>query len=199
MGNCVEAPLHDGKRSTTDYVKAIKNTKADCTWGQICSVSPVVKAGIAYGLITPNKPKSAKNNARKKNAEAAPSTVPATLPKQYTTSPSGIDIELTVSTNRPITRPVGISSRVNQKPHEAEEVLNVDQVIAEHREEIVNFHTNGVIKGSGKVLHKILVDGGSVVNLIPDFVARELGLKRCNGRARIRTATGDTFGINFYV
>ena len=82
-------------------------------------------------------------------------------------------------------------------------MLNVTRVIAEPREEVVNFHTEGKVevKGKEKHLHRVLIDGGSVVNLIPDVVARELGLTFCQSKDRmltIRTATGTTLQIRYY-
>ena len=46
----------------------------------------------------------------------------------------------------------------------------------------------------------MLIDGGSVVNLITDGVARMIGAVYCqNTDLRIRTATGDIVPINYYV
>ena len=66
---------------------------------------------------------------------------------------------------------------------------------------MVNFYTEGIVhsKTESTPLRQILVDGGSVVNLIPNVVARQCGLPFCqNDDLQIRTATGATLDIHYY-
>ena len=199
------------------------------------TVSPVVKAGIAYGMITPYKDGKKRTAVKRKEQQEVDKSsqvsgtgekrkdstpvekstpvqpepsrqtgmfpwtdVPPNPPRPFVSAEGG------TRNNRPIARPVGIAERLQKGQRTAEqeeEVLNVDQVIAEPIGEVANFHTCGIVKEKRRILHKILVDGGSVINLMPDAVARELGLRFCNAdrRTHIGTATGATFGINFFV
>ena len=69
--------------------------------------------------------------------------------------------------------------------------------LQEPTEEVYNFHT--IAQVNGRTLQNVLIDGGSVVNLIPDRVARELRLiYRQNNDLQIRTATGDIWPIHYY-
>ena len=69
--------------------------------------------------------------------------------------------------------------------------------LPEPTEEVHNFHTIGQV--NGRTLQNVLIDRGSIVNLIPDRVARELRLVyRQNNDLQIRTATGDIWPIHYY-
>lgn len=100
----------------------------------------------------------------------------------------------------PQTRSLNLNT---EKTQDGNHTMAVDQVIAETTDEIVNFHTEGTIqvKENTKLLHRILIDWGSVVNLMPDGVARELVLTYWqNDRLlQIRTTTGDVIQIKYYV
>ena len=75
--------------------------------------------------------------------------------------------------------------------------VSVTGALQEPTEEVYNFHT--VAQVNGRTLQNVLIDGGSVVNLIPDRVARELKLTyRQNNDLQIRTATGDIWPIHYY-
>ena len=231
-----------------DYVKAIRDTPVVTTVGQIISVSPVVRGGLAFSMIVPKNQKKGSN----KNYLG----VPGSEPRTTATNPSNEKekqrpraateektTEKTPIAARKIAQPVGLNKRTRIATTEdnangednvkttgrtqvktgtgkevarrgegeaatelvgtESEVLNINQVIAEPTEEVVNFHTEGKIevKGRERHLHRILIDGGSVVNLIPDVVARELGLTFCQSKDRmltIRTATGNTLQIRYY-
>lgn len=67
----------------------------------------------------------------------------------------------------------------------------------------MKLHTKRIVevKGKEKHLHRILLNGESVVNLIPNMIATELGLTFCQSKDRmltICTATGTTLQIRYY-
>ena len=79
-----------------------------------------------------------------------------------------------------------------------------DGVLQEPAIRIFNFHTNGEVwplgkgKEAGYRIGKILLDGGAVVNLMPEKTARRLGLKlEENDDIVIRTATNEVRSIRF--
>ena len=79
-----------------------------------------------------------------------------------------------------------------------------DGVLQEPGIRIFNFHTNGEVwplgkgKEAGYRIGKILLDGGAVVNLMPEKTARRLGLRlEENDDIVIRTATNEVRSIRF--
>lgn len=76
-------------------------------------------------------------------------------------------------------------------------------VLAEPDCQIMNFHTSGNVWGSGYSvgkaykIGKILIDGGAVVNLMPERIAERLGFELIdNNDIVIRTATDETRPIH---
>ena len=79
-----------------------------------------------------------------------------------------------------------------------------DGVLQEPRMRIFNFHTTGEVWPAGKTggtgyrIGKILLDGGAVVNLMPETTARKLGLSLLNNdHVVIRTATNEVRTIRY--
>lgn len=76
-------------------------------------------------------------------------------------------------------------------------------VLPEPTIRVFNFHTNGAVwsvwgQGTGYRIGKILIDGGAVVNLMPEKVARKLGLTlQENDDIVIRTATNEIRSIRY--
>ena len=131
-----------------DYLQTIRDIPVPITFGQLVTVSPSVRAGIAYGMTVPRP--------QRKKGKSTP------------------------------VEPVTIDE--------------AGMVISEPQGEMVNFYTEGMVNGDKEALSKILVDGGSVVNLIPDRIARQYRLKRSqNTNLQIRTATGSIVPIAYCV
>ena len=81
-----------------------------------------------------------------------------------------------------------------------------EKLIPEPTGEVYNFHTNGAVmlrtSGTLKVknIFKIMLDGGTVVNMIPHRVAARLDLHLIrNDDLKIRTATREVVPISYYV
>ena len=92
---------------------------------------------------------------------------------------------------------VRLTARVQDSQAATRVSISAPEALPEPTEEIHNFHTSGQV--NGRTLQDVLIDGGSVVNLIPDRVARELRvIYRQNSDLQIRMATGDIWPIHYY-
>ena len=111
------------------------------------SYSPAIKAEFAYRMIFSPKPRKQKGKEGKDSKE-------------------GEEIR-----EREERRNGGERNSIDRMAMAVQE-----EVIAEPTEEMSNFYTEGIVQvGNRKSqMHKILIDGGFVVNLIPDGVAREI-------------------------
>lgn len=91
-----------------------------------------------------------------------------------------------------------------EKPSNPEnnQVETIRRAFSETRSNIANFYTFGKIKrpqGHYEV-KKILIDGGSVVNLIPEYIVNQTGLEKKRGPGLwIKIANGGTTAMDSYV
>lgn len=90
-----------------------------------------------------------------------------------------------------------------EQTHSVDESLAVETVKRRARADagpVLNFYTHGNIKVGGKghySIKRILVDAGSVVNLMPEAVANAMGLTRIESRGiSVKTADGSIAPIN---
>ena len=115
----------------------------------------------------------------------------------------------TVSADISVTPTVSVDTRV--APTASIELLQIrgnapsdhQGVFTEPTCHIINFHTSGTVwgqgfgKGRASRVGRILIDGGAVVNLMPEGVARRLGLElEDNDDIVIRMATDETRPIH---
>ena len=124
-------------------------------------------------------------------------------------------LQLQSDKQRPKVRAKGPSGRVvgmiEGSPIENHEVYSVtgfrqkvqgviDGILPEPNIRFFNFHTTGDVVAGGKRygVKKILIDGGAVVNLMPEKVARRLDLHLVkNNDILIRTATNEIRNVQF--
>ena len=212
----IRAPRMMEGQPKWDYVKEIRDLPITVTMGHLLSMAPTVRAGLAYSMIIPRKPRKGKTA---KTGEDGQTTRDEDLTMQEThrateggdkaqkarvrpASDTNLPTAVTAPGLRPIAVPVTRFAKKGGQDHA--QSMAVHDVIAEPTDEIVNFHTEGKIrvKGSDKRIRRILIDGGSVVNLMLDGVARELGLTYIENdgrRLQIRTASGDLVPIRYHV
>lgn len=147
-----------------NYVDIIKSIPVTLPFGHILTLSPAVRAGIAYGMIIPPKKKSKKGKGKKVDED--------------TDHPGG---EVT----------------------EAAGEVVMEEVLSEPTGDMMNFYTEGEIYTekvkTPRHITRILVDGGSVTNLVSDDVAREFSLPRCpNDSFDIRTVSGQLIPMRYF-
>ena len=163
--------MMDGEKQW-DYVKALRDTPVTLTLGQLMTVSPTVKAGWAYSMVIPPKDRPGKKKTGNKERPVVDTA--------NEESALAVDLE-----------------KLGLEPK-----LSDTGVLSEPAGEMVNFYTEGIVQGKDGQPHPIrdiLVDGGAVVNLIPNGVARfyRLPFSR-NKDFDIRTASGDVITIGYF-
>lgn len=163
-----------------DYVKALRDTPVTLTIGQLLTVSPTVKAGLAYSMVIPSK----KRPKKKATGEKKETNIPARKDSPVVETGNEESV-LTVGLDK-----LGLGSKLTQ-----------GGALSEPAGEMVNFYTEGTVEGRDGQTHPmkdILVDGGAVVNLIPNSVGRlyRLPFSR-NKDFKIRTASGDVITIGY--
>ena len=80
-------------------------------------------------------------------------------------------------------------------------IPGVTDILPEPSARIFNFHTTGstVVRGASYKIERILIDGGAVVNLMPEAAARRIGLDLVpNNDILIRTATNELRPVKYY-
>lgn len=153
-----------------DAMEALRNTPVDgLTWGHFLALAPSVKAKLGKGLILEKIPDH-------------PAMAPMTVNMVSTNPEQG-------NTTQIITRG-------------RDQGFLYGDAIPEPKGPIVNFYTTGRItnqQGGDLTVYqvpKILIDGGAVVNLMPESVVRRLGLPyEANDNVVIRTATNELYPI----
>ena len=150
-----------------NYLDIIKDIPVTLPFGHIITLSPTLRAGVAYGMIVPPKKKGKKGKQTEIDGDHQMGGVTETAVEGATLAVSG------------------------------------EEVLSEPTGEMMNFYTEGDVyterNKTPRHITKILVDGGSVANLVSDSVARDFSLARCpNDSFAIKTVSGQLIPINFY-
>ncbi|KAI5803958.1 hypothetical protein DFH27DRAFT_524415 [Peziza echinospora] len=170
-----------------DYVKALRETPVTLNWGTLMELAPDITGGIAWSLVRERGNRKQKVNERRERTEE-------------------VQVVDVCNVER------GDQGRDKRKGIEwvsgLADKLDGIKIIQEPTELVVNFYTEGDVYVTNWVngirherlfrLSRILIDGGSVVNLIPLEAAKKMGLMlQPSNDLRIRTATNEIKQIDF--
>ncbi|KAI5798049.1 hypothetical protein DFH27DRAFT_526086 [Peziza echinospora] len=188
-----------------DYIDALRNSTVTIPWGTLMDLAPDITGGIAWSLVR-EKPKKNKPGSRPLAGQMVESCAVdvGKLDREETDEDSRGGSGRKGEKDTPLSQggvgvkwEKGIATR-----------LDGEKILQEPRDLVVNFYTKGEVIVSKWVvgdlqertfnLTKILIDGGSVVNLISLDVARQMGLDLFpSNDLRIRTATNEIRHIDF--
>ncbi|KAI5783845.1 hypothetical protein DFH27DRAFT_528665 [Peziza echinospora] len=162
-----------------NYVEALRDTPVTVRWGTLIDLAPEITGGIARSLV---------RERLKRGAKAG----------RVVEEESDDEIGIKRGVNR-VQWVEGVPVKLDGK-----------EIIKEPKGMMVNFYTKGEVYVArwdpimGRMtertfeLSRILIDGGSVVNLIPLELARKMGLElHPTNDLRIRTATNEIRSIDF--
>jgi hypothetical protein len=168
-------------RPDFDFVSSLRDTAvAGLTWGDLFVLAPRVKRDIAHQLVQERNRKSSLKGKEK------------------------VPVRQSVSFTEEVVECCQVEESKAVKPT----AEGVGRALAEDPASITNFYTIGSINSVAVVgmdvmvysIGKILVDSGSVLNLIPEYLAKHLNLPlRQTKSLMMRTAAAEVSYIRWYV
>lgn len=194
-----DARAKKGKKKATEpkIKRHIKLLQGQEPWDPVEALRRMPVVGLDFGSLMDMAPGAriavGKALQMEKNVEYRPSAARA------------LDVNLLAAVPPPsrMSQPAVVANTSATGIFRESAPSNVNGVVKEPTCHIINFHTSGEVwgagygKGKAYSMGKILIDGGAVVNLMPEKIAIRLGLTlEDNDDIVIRTATDETRPIH---